>query len=94
MSNVTIASTKASPQVHGTSISWAATATGGTAPYQYQWWVYNGSAWTSFGWSASNTWTWTPATANAAYQVMVWVKSAGNAANTYEAYKSAAFVIQ
>ena len=94
VSSVGVSVNKASPQNHGTAIAWTATPAGGTAPYQYEWWVYNGSTWVASGWSGSNTWTWTPAVANAGYQVMVWVKSAGNAADTYEAYRSSAFVIR
>ena len=36
----------------------------------------------------------TPTVAGTGYQVMVWVKSAGNAADTYESYRSAAYVIR
>jgi subtilisin family serine protease len=94
VSSVTLAANQASPQNRGVAITFTATAAGGTAPYQYQWWVYDGANWSSSAWSASNTWTWTPATANAGYQVMVWVKSAGNAGTTYENYKSVAYAIR
>jgi subtilisin family serine protease len=92
VSSVTLSANKTAPQQPGTTVTWTATATGGTAPYSYRWWVYDGQTWTSGNWTASNTFAWTPA-ASAAYQVFVWVKSSGNAADTYEAYKSSAFTI-
>jgi subtilisin family serine protease len=91
--SVTIAANKTAPQAPGTTITWTATAAaGGTAPYQYKWWVYDGASWTNFGWSASNTFAWTPAT-TANYSIFVWAKSNGNAADTYEAQGSAPFAI-
>jgi hypothetical protein len=86
---------KASPQAAGTTITFTANASGGTAPYQYKWWVRNSSgAWTMVqDWSSSTTFAWTPATAYASYVVEVWGRSAGNNANTYEAYKDASFSI-
>ena len=40
-----VTATQASPQAAGTPLTLTATATGGTAPYQFKWWVWNGSAW-------------------------------------------------
>jgi glucose/arabinose dehydrogenase len=85
---------KSAPQAPGTAITFTATATGGTAPYQYKWWVYNGTWQIAQTWSASNTFAWTPGTANSGYLVGVWVKSAGNPADTLEATASLAFPIQ
>jgi subtilisin family serine protease len=69
----------ASPQQSGTTIRWTANASGGVAPYQYLWVVWNGSAWiNATTWSTSNTFDWTPATPNANYKVAVRVRSAWN----------------
>ena len=47
----------ASPQVVGTTVTWVSTATGGAAPYQYRWWVYNGNVWSAAtAWTTSSTW--------------------------------------
>jgi hypothetical protein len=78
VTSVTLGSSRPSPQPANTSITWTAAATGGVAPLQYQWWVYDGAAWTSQPWTAANTFTWTPATAGSSYRVAVWVRSAGN----------------
>ena len=61
----------------GTPITFTAAVSGGTAPQQFKWMLFDGST-TSVvqGWSTSNTWTWTPTTANAAYQVTVWARNA------------------
>lgn len=76
---VTLTADRPAPQLPGTTMTWTATPTGGTAPHSYRWWIYNGSTWTNVKeWSAGNTFTWTPATANAGYRVSVWVRSAGN----------------
>src|SRR5206468_6917078 len=84
---------KASPQAAGTKISFTPNASGGTAPYQYKWWLKNGSNWSMVkDWSTSATFAWTPGTANS-YVVEVWGRSAGNNANTYEAYKDLAYTI-
>src|SRR5438270_628787 len=77
---------KASPQAAGTTITFTANASGGTAPYQYKWWLKSGSTWSMVkDWSSSATYAWTPGTANS-YVVEVWGRSAGNNADTYEAY--------
>ena len=34
-------------------------------------------------WSTSNTWTWTPTSANSANRVAVWVRNAGSSADAY-----------
>jgi hypothetical protein len=46
-------------------------------PYQYKWWVFDGIDWAVVQpWSTSNTFVWTPTTANAGYRVSVWVRNA------------------
>ncbi len=94
ISSVAIAPDRPSPQSPGTSITWTATATGGSAPRQYKWLLYDGSAWKLVSdWSTTNRFTWTPAVANSSYRVSVWVRSAGNSVNAFEASSEAAFAI-
>jgi hypothetical protein len=80
-----IASDLASPQQTGTIVTFTANAIGGTAPYQYKWWLFDGSSWTvTQNWSTSNTLAWTPTAASSAYRIAVWVRNAGNNSDTYE----------
>ena len=85
---VTLTADKTPPQVVGTTVTWTATATGGTAPLQYKWFVANGgaAAVVAQDWSASTTYAWTP-TAAGASQVGVWVRSAGATADRPEAVR-------
>ncbi len=78
---VTLTSNLTAPQLVNTSITWTAAVTGGVAPYQYQWWTYNGLTWTSTPWTTSNTFVWRPTRASSTSRVAVWVRSAGNAGN-------------
>src|SRR6185503_15841231 len=61
-----------------------ANAIGGTAPYQYKWWLFDGAWNIVSNWSASSTFTWTPSTVSSAYRIAVWVRNAGNNNDTYE----------
>jgi hypothetical protein len=73
---------KTAPQVAGTTITFTASATGGTAPYQYKWWLFDGTSWAvKQDWSSKNTFAWTPTKSNSAYQIRVWARSAGTSAN-------------
>jgi subtilisin family serine protease len=77
LSSFTIAPSVAAPQPPGTTVTWTATAAGGQAPYQYQWVVWDGTAWTlARDWSTSNTFAWTPSAANASYRIAAYVRSA------------------
>lgn len=79
VSSVELSADRTAPQPPGTTITWTASAAGGQAPYQYQWVVYDGSAWTAVtGWSTSNAFAWTPTTTFAGYQVAARVRSAWN----------------
>jgi len=84
---------KASPQPAGTAVTFTATASGGTTPYQYRWHVYNGSSW-SLGrdWRTDNAYTWTPSLAGS-YQVQVWVRNAGTTTDTPEAWGGSGFQV-
>jgi cell wall-associated protease len=80
-----IGANRVAPQPVGTAVTFTAIATGGTAPYQYKWWVHDGTDWVvRRDWSTSNTWTWTPTVANALYRVSVWVRNAGSSADAYD----------
>src|SRR2546426_12523531 len=85
---------KPPPQVAGPPITFTASATGGTPPYQFKWWVYDGTMWmVAQDWSASPTFAWTPSAANAAAQLSTWVRSSANLTDTYESFKLTSFAI-
>ena len=80
------------PQPRTTTIKFTATATGGVAPYQYKWYIYNGLSWASpTGWTTASTFTWSPGDENPNYEIGVWVKSAGNAADALESSAQMSF---
>jgi len=82
---VSLTPNKPAPQPAGTTITLSAVPTGGAAPHQYKWLVHNGLQWNVVSdWTTSSTHNWTPAAANAATRVGVWVKSAGIAGDTPE----------
>ncbi|HLG57346.1 MAG TPA: putative Ig domain-containing protein [Vicinamibacterales bacterium] len=92
---VSLVANRTAPQPRGTTVTFTASATGGTAPYQYKWRLYNGSSWVTVKeWSTSATYRWTPTSARSNYQIVVWARSATNTANTYEARTSMTFPIQ
>jgi uncharacterized protein (DUF1800 family) len=92
---VTLAANSTPPQTYGTAITWTATATGGTTPYTYLFARMDHGTWAVVQpYSASNTYTWTPAAADAgSHMVGVWVRNAGST-NPYDAAQyTAAFTI-
>jgi hypothetical protein len=81
-----ITANRTAPQAAGTPVIFTATATGGTAPHQYKFWLFNGTTWSiARDWATSNTLTWTPGSANANYMIGVWVRNAGSSADGYDA---------
>src|SRR5206468_3761569 len=87
---------KTAPQTLGTTVTFTATATDGTAPYQFKWWLNTdgGPVWTALqDWSTSNTLMWTPTVANPAYQIATWVRSSGKTTDTFESTKLTSFAI-
>jgi len=90
-SAVTVTSFVASqtfPSAPGTAIAWTAAATGGSGTLEYKFYRYKyGSGWTLVrDYGASNTYTWTPGSAETGdYVLQVWVRSVGSGVD-YEAY--------
>jgi phosphatidylserine/phosphatidylglycerophosphate/cardiolipin synthase-like enzyme len=83
MRSVTASGT--SPHLAGTPITFTANATGGTAPRQFKWWLFDGTAWRILrNWSSSGSLAWTPPRAGA-YRVGAWVRSAGVTADAPQA---------
>jgi hypothetical protein len=64
------------PQPTGTVLTFAASASGGSSPYSYKWWVkLNGGAWTVLrDWNTSPTITFTPTTPGT-YVIGIWARS-------------------
>jgi hypothetical protein len=89
-----ITSSQSSPQQVGATITFTATAIGGTPPHQFKWWIDDGTrttlaqdwstgntvTWGSLGqeWTSSSTFTWTPTSANQIYTIRVWGRNAGD----------------
>jgi hypothetical protein len=85
ISSVTLVPSRPAPQTVGTAITFTAAAVGGVGPYQYKFFVYDGTTWTvPQTWSTTATFTWTPTVASDAYIVSVWARSAGNTADAPE----------
>ena len=90
---VSLSSDRSAPQAINTTITFKATPTGGVGPYQYQFQLYDGSKWIPYEWTSSDRFTWTPTVAKSNYRIAVWVKSAGNPQNLYEASTEVYFAI-
>ena len=74
-------SSHTSPQVTGTSITFTAITTGGTAPPQFKWWIVNGAtSQVGQNWSTNASFVWAPSTAGS-YAVRAWARNAGNTAD-------------
>lgn len=85
---------RVAPQLVGTPITFTAAATGGTTPYQYRWWLYDGTSWQMLrDWTTSASFTWTPATANANYLVHAWINDANSTTATSDVTASMKFPI-
>ena len=93
MSAASLTSNVASPQAAGTSVTFIASGSGGTAPYEYQWYLFSGGTWSMLrAWNQTTTYTWTPQAAGS-YTIAIWARSAGNTANAWEAYAENAFTV-
>jgi hypothetical protein len=87
---VSLTSNVSLPATSGTTITWTAAATGGTAgPLQYQFWMWSSSGWVMVqNYSPLNSYSWTPTGADVGdHALQVWVRSAGSSV-AYESYKS------
>ena len=84
MTSATVTSSQASPRV-GTSVTLSASASGGTTPYSYRWWVQrNGGAWVMLqDWNTSATLNWTP-TETGSYIIGLWARGTGSATDLPE----------
>jgi len=83
-------------QLPGTTVTFTTIAAGGTAPYQFKWWLWDGATWTVLeDWSTGNTFAWTPSMPNPNYAVAVRVRSAGSTVDQTDtgAYRVIAFAI-
>jgi hypothetical protein len=93
LSITSFTSSVASPQNAGTAINFTATATGGTSPYQFKWWIQSGGVWSvAREWSTSPSLTWQP-TATGTYNVAVWARNAGATADASQAMAQVPYVI-
>ncbi len=73
---------RTSPQPAGTTTTFSATASGGTPPYQYKWWIVTGTTQTvGRNWSTSNSFAWTPTSANPNYTIRVWARHVSSTAD-------------
>jgi hypothetical protein len=75
----------APPAVTGAPLTFTPVCSGGIAPLQYLYWLYNGSTFvTNSGGYITTPWTWTPsATQTGTWSVGVWVKSV-DSTNQYD----------
>ena len=94
ISAVALSANRVAPQPAGTAVTFTAVPTGGIAPQQYKWWIYQ-DGWLAIGdWTTSNTFTWTPTAANPNGRITVWVRSAGNTADEAQARNAIDFIIK
>jgi hypothetical protein len=84
------------PAAAGTTITWRASASGGTAQLQYQFWRQDGTAWVlAQDYSASPTYTWvTTAASVGQHQVQVRVRSLGSSQSLESQMTTGVFSIQ
>ena len=95
LTGVELSTNKVAPQNAGTTIVATATVAGGAAPHTFRWLIHDGAQWNIVsGWTTSNTFSWTPATADPNYRIGVWVRSAGNTSDAYEVSNSLQFAIK
>jgi hypothetical protein len=79
---VTLITNKISPQIVNTPVTFFATGSGGTGPYEYRFWDCgnNGTCTIVQDYSTNSSWTLTTAVAGI-HQIVVHVRNAGSAAN-------------
>jgi len=88
-----VTSNLASPQIAGTSITFFAGATGGSGPYQFKWFIFDGVSWTvARDWSSATTFEWRPTT-RGTYGIGIWVRDATTTADVGTVSWSASYRI-
>jgi hypothetical protein len=93
VTGLSVTASVAAPQIVGTTVNWLAAATGGVAPYQFQWSLYSAGNWASWPWTTSSTWAWTPSTPGTDYQVKVAVRSSGSSSTSGEMSQAVPFTV-
>jgi len=91
----TLTANVASPQIVGSSITFTTNGSGGSGPYEYQYWLKAGSAAYQMvrAYATTNTWSWNTSGAVAGtYIVMTYVRNVGSPA-PYEVYKVMSYSI-
>jgi len=87
-----LAADRVFPIAPGTPVTWTAMASGGTGPYTYKFWVFDGTTWNiGQDWSVSPTWMWIPS-ASSTCMFQVWIRNVGSTAS-FDAYRSAGPII-
>ncbi|MHC1696861.1 MAG: hypothetical protein AB9919_02105 [Geobacteraceae bacterium] len=83
-----------SPQQVGTNVQFVAAASGGTGTYEYEFWLHDGTSWsTAQAFSANNSWTWnTTGLTPQVYTIQVNARSAGSTA-AFEAFAVTTFQV-
>jgi hypothetical protein len=76
--NITIVPNLTAPQAPGTAITFTATATGGSGPYEYRFWANTGNGYAiAQDYNSANTWVFTP-TKPGIYDILVDVRGQGS----------------
>jgi len=86
----------ASPVLSGnTTVNFTGSGAGGTATYEYQFWLSNGTSWSLVqDYSTKATWNWnTTGVLPGAYKVQVNVRCAGSKSLSYDAARGMDFII-
>jgi hypothetical protein len=93
---VSLTSNTALPAAAGTTITWTAGATGGTAPLEYQFWRQDGGNWIMVqGYSSQNTYAWiTTAGDVGQHAIQARVRSIGSASAYESQLTTGVFSIQ
>ena len=84
----------ASPQAAGSTVIFSAVAAGGGAPYQFKWWVFDGTAWqVGQNWSTNATFNWRP-TKGGTYMVAVWARNDGVKTDASQAMAQSTYIVK
>ncbi|HSC70856.1 MAG TPA: hypothetical protein VLH58_05850, partial [Candidatus Methylomirabilis sp.] len=74
---------RGAPGIVNTPITFTATLSGGVAPYETKWWLWDGTSNVVLrDWAPGVSVTWTPAAPNPNYRIIVWARSAGSTVNS------------